>query len=142
MEANLTRNETLVDDGHTYTQADAMEGLAKIHNVYRETLDALTKSCIKNQVLLSKHKIEVAMEGLGEALAGEADRPLEFLPNESYVPSDAEKLAAKAHTAIVDGLRVNPIDWAGAFETMFRPQPTRGSAPQNPATLAAKGEAL
>ena len=140
MEPNLTRNEALIEDGLTYTQADAHADLAKIHNVYRDTLAALVKSCITNHVLLSQHEISVAMEGIGEALANEADRPLEHLPNESHIPDDAKRLVAKAHIAIVDGLRVHPLDWAGAFETMFRPQPTRGTAPQNPATLAAKGE--
>jgi hypothetical protein len=140
MDTNLTRNEALSEDGHTYNSTDAKADLTKIHNVFRDTLAALTKSCITNHVLLSEHEIGVALEGVGEALSNEADRPLEHLLNESYTPADAGKLIAKAHTAIVDGLRIQPIDWSGVFETMFRPQPTRGTAPQNPATLAAKGQ--
>lgn len=139
MEPNLTRNEALIEDGHTYTQADAQEDLSKIHNIYRDVLNTLVKSCIANHILLSQHEIAVAMEGVGEALTNEADRPLEHLPNESYTPDDAKKLIAKAHTSIVDGLRIQPLDWEGALNTMFRPQPTRGTAPTNPATLAAKG---
>ncbi len=140
MEPNLTRNEALIEDGHAYGEADARTDLARLHSVYRDTLTALTASAIKHRVMLSKDELEVAMEGVGEALANEADTVLEHLPNESYTPADAKNLIDKAHTSLVDAFRVTAIDWAGAFEKMFRPQPTRGSAPTNPQTLITKGE--
>jgi hypothetical protein len=138
MESDLTRNETLIEDGHTYTETDARADLAKVHNVYRDVMNALVRSCVTNHILLTKHEIEVVMEGVGEALANEADRPLEHLPNESYKPDDAERLLEKAHTSMVDALKIKDLDWPAVFEHMFRPQATRGMAPQNPATLAAK----
>jgi hypothetical protein len=140
VETNLTRNEVLIEDGLTYTQDAAHADLDRIHNVYRDTLNAMVKSCIANKLLLSQHEIEVAMEGVAEALANEADRALELLPNETYTPEDAKKLVAKAHVAMVDALRVKRLDYEACFAELFRPLPTRGSAPQNPATLAAKGE--
>jgi len=92
--------------------------------------------------MLTEHDIAVAMEGVGEVLAEEAERPLELLPNESYTPGNAQNLIKGAHEMLVENLRVKPIDWSGTFEKMFRPQPTRGSAPTNPATLLVKGEGL
>ena len=140
MNTDLTRNEALIEDGHDYTREDAQAELDSIHSVYRETLKAFVASAMKHSVLLSEHEIAVAMEGVGEALANEADRALEFLPNESYTPSDSKQLITEAHKSMVDSMAIKPINWSGVFDEIFRPMPTRGLAPQNPATLRAKGE--
>lgn len=118
----------------TPAQERATERLNQIHAVYREVLSAFVGSCVKNRVMVNRHDIEVAMEGVGEALANEADNALTVLPAASYTPPDAKKLIERAHDAIVDALRVKPIDWTGVFNELFRPVPT------NPATRGFSGD--
>ncbi|QEH36539.1 hypothetical protein OJF2_51230 [Aquisphaera giovannonii] len=118
----------------TPAQERATERLDQIHAVYRDVLSAFVGSCIKNRVMVSRIDIEVAMEGVGEALVNEADNALTVLPAASYTPPDAKKLIERAHDAIVDALRLKPIDYMSVFKDIFRPVPT------NPATRGFGGD--
>ena len=60
----------------------------------------------------------IVRSGWGYEVAGEASKP--------------------THSSILENLAQANID----FDRIFRPQPTRGCAPTNPATLAAKGEVV
>jgi hypothetical protein len=142
MENGLSRNEARMEDGHGYGVAEAGKELAAIHQVFRDVLDALVTSCKRNEVMLGATDFAIAMEGVGEALADAADSALGVLPNESYTPDNAKTLIDNAYRCLVEHFRVNPIDWDKELTAVFRPQPTRGSAPTNPETLKAKGEAV
>ena len=62
----------------------------------------------------------------------------QFVRNGWATEVEGEIAPKPTFSGVLDTLAKANID----FDRIFRPQPTRGSAPTNPATLAAKGEAL
>jgi hypothetical protein len=122
---------------------DAIKELDDIHGVYNDVLAALVASCKKRRVLLSLNDIQVAMEGVGEALADEADHALETLRDAgysdfSYIPEDSAKHIADAHENLVDDFRLKPskpFDIKGMFNQVFTPRPFI----QNPQTHSDMG---
>lgn len=117
---------------------DAVQKLESIHAVYSDALKAIVESCKKRAVLISRHDLEVAMEGVGEALADDADHALEQLRecgynDFSYTPHNAEELITSAHEDLLDSFRPKPV----AVGILFKPRQLT-----NPATLAQQGVAL
>ena len=91
----------------------ASTDLDRVHNVYRDMLRALIASCAKHKVILSRLEFELAMEGIAEALAGEADQPLERIrelgiTGIGHIPEDYKELLEKSHNRLIDSFRIRP----------------------------------
>lgn len=95
--------------------------LANFHQVYRDVLTALTDSCIRNRVHMSRSDMEAIMRMVPESMGNDAASTLESLPNESCEPNDAQCLLDKELERLVDSFRIKPIDYKGVFDSVFSP---------------------
>lgn len=113
--------------------------LNKVHQVYRDVAKAFADSCIKNRVLITRKQMDIAIEGVGEALADEADDSIRGLADMgftdfSYIPHDFKLILDDAHERIVDEFRPRKIN--ADIVPALRPFTT------NPQTAKDKGEPL
>lgn len=93
----------------------ALIDIERYHDIYRETLKSFIASCKEKAVYLGKAEIEVAMEGIGEALADTAEHSIqqldEFNIAASYTPDDEKQLIEAAYNELLEACKPKPIKW-------------------------------
>lgn len=130
MEDNLTRNEILREDGHI--PRDDRETVERFQQCYKDILSGVIGACAKNRVCPNRKDlgalVQNIMEFIGEAAYHEVNEGTGVL-GEINEAQDIER----TYEAIVSTFRVKALDYSPFY---------RALAPQTPATLAAKGEAV
>jgi hypothetical protein len=121
MERNMTSGESMIEDGHAYTKEHAEEDLARVYQVYRDTLRGLVDSCCRNFLLLNKEELALAMENVGEALYNEAEHALSILPRATYIPHDHKELINAEHDRLIEWLRLKPVDFSDVIYKAMKP---------------------
>lgn len=104
----------------------AAEDVQNAHAVYRRTLDAIVQIAKDERVLLSKHHLEVMMEGIGEALYDAVDSSVRALreagdEDASVYPDDSKALLTKGAADLIDHFRIKPVNTSAMLAEILKP---------------------
>ena len=126
MEDSLTRNEILIDNGHTASDREQVE---RLQQCYKDILTGVIGACVKNRVCPDKKDIGALVQNIREFIGQAAYHEVDEDTN--VLDGNEEQDITRTYEAIVDSFRVKSLDYSPFYRSL---------APTNPATLVAKGE--